>query len=116
MSKIEELLTEATQALAELVTVAERNADGVSAAAIEQALAELAGTLRKTMQADSSAIVDAIKGMGLTVNVSPTPLEIIIPPAPVAAPAPFRPLLMKVLDYNAQGRIQTVEIFEKGSK
>lgn len=116
MTKIEDLLVEATQALAELVTVAEKNADGLSAAAIEQALAELTGTLRKTLQADSDAIVAAIKGLGLTVNVNPTPFEIIVPPAPAAPATPFRPLVMKVLDYTHQGRIQTVEIFEKGSQ
>ena len=113
MNNVEALLTEANQALSELVTMAEKNADGLHAAGIEQALAEFVGFLRKTLQYDVAGIVAAIKGLNLTVNVSPTPFEIVVPPAPAT---PFRPLVMKVTAYNHQGRIDTVEISERGAK
>ncbi len=109
MTKIEELLTEATQALAELVGVAEKNAQGMQAAALEQALAELNSSLRKTMQADAGAIVAAIKGLTLTVNVNPTPLEIIVPPA---SRQPFVPFEMEVIDFTPLGGIKRVRITE----
>lgn len=109
MTKIEELLVEATQALAELVSVAEKNSEGLQAAALEQALAELAGSLRKTLQADTGAIVSAIKGLTLTVNVSPTPLQITVPPA---ARQPFVPFEMEVTEITPLGGIKRVRITE----
>ena len=106
MSKIEDLLGEITQAVSDMV--ADASGLGAQVGAIEQALADVAAALEAGAKTD--AIVGAIKGLALTVTVNPTPVQVNVPEV---SHRPFRPLVMKVTAYNHQGRIATVELFEK---
>jgi len=85
--------------------------------AIEQALSDVVLGLEAIKPGDTTAIVEAIKGLALTVNVSPTPVQVNVSPAPVhiaaAEHVPFAPLTLRINRFATNGLIDTVDIFER---
>lgn len=112
--RIEELLEEIALHLSSLAGEAEVAKD------IEQALADVVLGLEALKPSDTSALVDAIKGLKLTVNVSPTPVQVNVAPAAVhmaaAELAPFAPLTLRINRNTTNGLIDTVDVFEKGAR
>lgn len=114
MDKITPLLEEVALHLSSLAEDAE------VLKTIEQTLSDVVLSLEALKPMDPASIVAAIKSLRLTVNVEPTPVHVHVAPAgvtfpPAPAPQPFRPLRMRVTDWGADGRIEEVEIFEKGA-
>lgn len=114
MDKITPLLEEVALHLSSLAEDAE------VLKTIEQTLSDVVLSLEALKPMDPSAIVAAIKGLRLTVNVEPTPVHVHVAPAtvkfpPAPAPRPFPTLKMKVTAWGPDGRIEDVEIYEKGA-
>lgn len=87
---------------------------------IESTLADLVKALESMKSMDPAAIVAAIKSLRMTVHVEPTPVHVHVAPAdvkfpPAPTPQPFRPLRMRVTDWGPDGRIEEVEITERGA-
>lgn len=108
--RIEALLEEIALHLSNLAGEAE------VAKSIEQALSDVVLGLEAIKPGDTSALVAAIKGLNLTVNVSPTPVQVNVVPAPVHLAAaeivPFAPLTLRV-NRTTNGLIDTLDIFER---
>ena len=108
--RIEALLEEIALHLSSLAGEAE------VAGTIEQALSDMAMALEGMKPGDTSALVDAIKGLKLSVSVSPTPVQVNVQPAPVhiqaAEPIPFAPLTLRVNRNTTNGLIDTVDIIQ----
>jgi hypothetical protein len=109
--RIEALLEEIALHLSSLAG----NAEAVTS--IEQALSDVVLGLEAIKPGDTSAIVAAIKGLQLTVNVSPTPVQVHVAPAPVHLAAaeigPFVPLRLKIVRNTANGLLDFVDVFER---
>ena len=108
--RIEALLEEIALHLSSLA------GEAAVASSIEQALSDVVLGLEAMKPGDTAAIAEAIKGLALTVNVNPTPVQVNVAPAPVTlAGSPFKPLRLKVNRSTANGLIETIDITERAA-
>lgn len=117
-----DILNQINQSLIDLATATEKLGDNAHAPAIEQSLSDLVVALEKIAPVDMAGITAAIKGLKLTVNVSPTPIQVNVSPTPFQVNVPaatvqvmdsaFKPLILKVNRARHTELIESIEITE----
>jgi predicted transcriptional regulator len=118
MAKVDDFLASLSESLKGHIDKAEATSNEKVMAGIEQALADLVGAVEKLSEGDDDkGLADAIKGLKLSVTVSPTPVQVNVSPTPVEIKIPeakgFRPLTLRVNRANLTNLIESVDVIEK---